>query len=231
MKKNTLISSLLLIGVFLLFAISCDKDDDNGKNRLKDKRDGKVYKTVKIGNQVWMAENLAYKPSSGNYWAYDNDDANVEIYGYLYDWHTVMNGATSSNSNPSNVQGICPSGWHVPSDAEWTELTDYLGGQSFAGGKLKSTGTIEAGTGLWYLGNTGATNETGFTALPGGIWWYDGTFYHIGIYGHWWSSTESSNEYSTISAWRRVMPCYDSYVDRDYHFKGNGLSVRCVRDN
>jgi uncharacterized protein (TIGR02145 family) len=82
--------------------------------QLTDKRDGKTYKTVKIGNQVWMAENLAFKPSSGNYWAYDDDNSNVAKYGYLYDWETALD--------------VCPAGWHLPSDKEWPVLTDYLGG-------------------------------------------------------------------------------------------------------
>ena len=176
-KKNGFMRlPFLLMGVFIFFAISCDKDDDNNGDRantFKDSRDGKVYKTVKIGEQVWMAENLAYAPASGNYWAYDNDDANVEIYGYLYDWQTAKN--------------VCPAGWHLPSDEEWTELTDYLGGN--AGGKLKATGTIGSGTGLWYAPNTGATNETGFTALPGGYRYGDGAFDYVGYHGYWWSAT------------------------------------------
>ena len=170
---------------------------------------------VVIGNQEWMAENLAYSPSSGNYWAYDNDDANVEIYGYLYDWETDLN--------------VCPAGWHLPSDEEWTELTDYLGGSSVAGGKLKATGTIETGTGLWYDPNTGATNETGFTALSGGGRDFsNGTFSFIGVNGSWWSATMST----TSSAWQRSMGYNRSNVFRSLGY-GNlelGISVRCLRN-
>src|SRR5690554_2461629 len=181
-----------------------------GGGTFTDPRDGKVYQTVTIGNQEWMAENLAYEPSSGNYWAYDNNNSNVETYGYLYDWETACD--------------VCPDGWHLPTDAEWTELTDYLGRN--AGGKLKATGTIEAGTGLWYDPNTGATNETGFTALPGGYRYYLGTFFSIGSLGYWWSAAESGAD----DAWVRYMLCIDGYVLRTDKVKELGFSVRCLRD-
>ena len=99
----------------------------------------------------------------------------------------------------TGVQGICPAGWHLPTDAEWTILTTFLGGESIAGGKMKTTGTIEAGTGLWYAPNTGATNESGFSALPGGCRYDDGGFYYWVTTQYFWSSTE----YDTSSAWYR----------------------------
>jgi len=204
-KKRMMRLPLLLMGVFLVFAFSYDK-----ANTFKDLRDGKVYKTVKIGKQVWMAENLAYAPTRGNYWAYGNDDANVEVYGYLYDWYTALN--------------VCPAGWHLPSDEEWTELTDYLGDN--AGGKLKATGTIGAGTGLWYDPNRGATNETGFTALPGGTRGTYGYFGYVGRHGSWWSATEGTTNY----AWSRAMQSVSSIVSRDFKGKELGFSVRCLRD-
>ena len=210
-KTNCLIFPLLVMGVFLIFASSCKKDDDdNGVSSFTDSRDGKFYQTVVIGDQKWMAKNLAYAPSSGNYWAYDNDDANVITYGYLYDWQTALN--------------VCPTGWHLPSDYEWTELADYLGEN--AGGKLKATGTIEAGTGLWYEPNTGATNETGFTALPGAYRNSFGTFFDIGVYGYWWSATE----YLALYAWSRGMTCNYSDVNRSYFYEEVDFSVRCLRD-
>ena|SRR5690554_6868095 len=208
----------LMVG-FLVLASSCDKeDDDNNKEEVfskgsfTDSRDGKVYQTVTIGNQVWMAENLAFEPNSGNYWAYDNDDANVKTYGYLYDWETACD--------------VCPDGWHLPSDDEWTELTDYLGGANIAGDKLKATGTIEAGTGLWYDPNTGATNETGFTALPGGYRYLHGAFDNVGGNGSWWSATEDGTPYALY----RYMYYDYSYVSRSYSTKVLGFSVRCLRD-
>lgn len=196
--------------------------------------DGNVYNTVIIGTQVWTAENLKttkYNDGSniplvtdntswGNlttpgYCWYNNDAANHKnVYGALYNWYAV------------NTGKLCPAGWHVPSDTEWTTLTDYLGGESVAGGKLKSTGTIEDGTGLWHRPNPGATNETGFTAVPGGYRYVDGTFCNIGSDGQWWSSTAT---FST-DALCRFMLCNNNSVSSSYYNKKKGNSVRCVRD-
>jgi uncharacterized protein (TIGR02145 family) len=192
-------------------------------------RDGNVYKTVIIGTQIWMAENLrTTKYNDGTsipqvtdaaawsnlmtpgYCWYNNDAATYKAtYGALYNWYTVNRG------------NLCPSGWHVPSDAEWTGLTAYLGGEAFAGGKLK-----EAGTTHWRTPNTGATNESGFTALPGGGRLNFGTYYYIGSYGYWWCSTE----YSTPNAWNRSMYYGNANVNRVDYDKQYGFSVRCLRD-
>jgi uncharacterized protein (TIGR02145 family) len=137
-----------------------------------------------------------------------------------------MGGSTSSSANPSGVQGACPDGWHLPSDAEWTTLTDYLGGTSVAGGKMKATGTTGAGTGLWNGTNVGATNASGFSGLPGGYRTSIGTFYGIGSTGHWWSSTEGD----TNIAWYRSLNDDYSSVGRGRSDKDYGFSVRCVRD-
>src|SRR5690554_844499 len=195
-----------------------------------DSRDGNEYNWVQIGDQVWMAENLAYLPSvnmvadgsedaaGSYYYVYGYDGTNVAeakatdnyaTYGVLYNWTAAMN--------------ACPDGWHLPSDAEWTELTDYLGGWSVAGGKLKETGTTH-----WASPNTGATNETGFTALPGGNRYSNGIFNIIGSIrdGNWWSATESD----AASVWNRHMQYDSSFVYRGYSFKEVGFSVRCLRD-
>src|SRR5690554_457357 len=195
-------------------------------DKFTDSRDGNVYKTVTIGNQVWMAENLKYLPSVNNlsedsqdtpgYYVsdYDGTDvtaakatANYTTYGVLYNWPAAMN--------------ACPTGWHLPSDAEWTELTDYLGGEGVAGGKLKEIGTTH-----WNTPNTNATNETGFTALPGGGRNYGGSFNDVGSYGGWWSATEGNAN----GAWYRDLICSYSNVYRNYANKELGLSVRCLRD-
>jgi len=208
-----------------------------------DARDGNQYNWVKIGDQIWMAENLAYLPSvnmvadgsedaAGSYYyvyGYNGTNvadakatANYTTYGVLYNWTAAMDGEASSTTNPSGIQGVCPTGWHLPSDAEWTELTDYLGGTSVAGGKLKETGTTH-----WTSPNTGATNETGFTALPGGLRYDGGTFDNIGYNGYWWSATEDDAAY----AWYRLMSSSFSSVYRGYYdSKELGFSVRCVRD-
>lgn len=141
---------------------------------------------------------------------YDNDPANGKIYGKLYNWYAV-----------SDWRGLAPEGWRVPSDEDWEKLIKLIGGQEVAGGKLKATGTT-----YWKRPNTGATNETGFTALPGGSRNLDGSFSFVGYYGYWWSATE----YSPNVAWYRFMGYYDGNVYRYYYFKGLGFSVRCLRD-
>jgi uncharacterized protein (TIGR02145 family) len=205
-----------------------------------DSRDGNEYNWMQIGDQVWMAENLKYLPSvvgpgtgsqtTPHYYVYGYNGTNVAdakatanytTYGVLYNWPAAMDGEASSTTNPSGVQGVCPTGWHLPSDAEWTQLTDYLGGVSVAGGKLKETGTTH-----WSSPNTSATNETGFTALPGGGRDGDGAFDGIGLYGLWWSATELD----TDDAWYRYVIYDTSDVSRSYYLKELGFSVRCVRD-
>lgn len=176
------------------------------KGTFTDIRDNKTYNWVKIGNQIWMAENLAYKPSSGNYWAYDNNSGNVSKYGYLYDWETAKN--------------VCPAGWHLPSDAEWTTLTNYLGGERIAGGKMKATSG-------WKSPNTGATNSSGFTALPGGYRSAgNGSFYSVGDYGNWWSSTATD----AGSAYNRRLYYGTANAYRLNRIKKNGFAVRCLKD-
>jgi uncharacterized protein (TIGR02145 family) len=194
--------------------------------------DNNNYATVTIGTQTWMAENLKVgvridgvheQTNNGiiEKYCYGNDEANCAIYGGLYQWNEIMQYVTTPG-----VQGICPPGWHIPTDAQWTAVTDFLGGASVAGGKMKTTGTIEAGTGLWYSPNTAATNESGFSAVPAGNRHYDGTFGNIGYYGSWWSSSE----YSTSNAWYRFMYCGNGNVFRDDRDKSDGFSVRCLRD-
>jgi len=175
-------------------------------NTFTDSRDKKTYKTVVIGTQTWMAENLAYKAESGCY-AYNDDQNNVVIYGYLYKWETAKN--------------VCPSGWHLPNDAEWNTLIDFLGGGSAASGKLKESDTTH-----WTSSDKSVTNETGFTALPGGNLGSNGTYHSIRNNGGWWSSTEND----VNSAWyRNISSKYN--VSRYSTYKTNGFSVRCISDN
>ena len=180
---------------------------------------GQTYHTVKIGDQCWMKENLNYQ--TGNSWCYDNNSDNCGIYGRLYDWATIMNGASSSNEVPSGVQGICPDGWNIPSDAEWDILADYLGGNGVAGGRMKETGTTH-----WNSPNTGATNESGFTALPGGYRSPTWDFNYLGNHGRWWSATEGTKD----DAWSLRLYYSDAKVNRYSTNKGIGFSVRCLRD-
>lgn len=207
-------------------------------NNFIDSRDGNLYKTVTIGNQVWMAENLKYLPSvvglntflqaTPFYYVYGYDGTNVadakatsnySTYGVLYNWTAAMSGYSPSATNPSGVQGVCPIGWHLPSDAEWTELTDYLGGANIAGGKLKEINTTH-----WNSPNTAATNETGFNALPGGSIDYPGWFNGIGSEGHWWSAT------IWTGVWLRSARYNDGILFRNDSNPAPGYSVRCVRN-
>jgi uncharacterized protein (TIGR02145 family) len=233
MKRSFLTIStfaVILLGVFISLS-GCKEEDDNNPQPTVTDIDGNVYHTVTIGTQVWMVENLKttrcndgtpitletdgwawtnlYAP--GYCW-YENDSATYKTtYGALYNWWAV------------NTGKLCPTGWHVPTDAEWAILTDYLGGTGVAGGKLKETGTIH-----WQSPNTGATNETGFTAVPGGYRLYqDGTFDHIGSTGYWWSSSEG--DYSPL-VWGRYIYFNDVIEDRIITFAYCGYSVRCIKD-
>ena len=150
--------------------------------------------------------------TGGRSW-YNNDSTTYEYpYGNLYNWYAV-----------ADNRGICPTGWHVPSDAEWTTLTTYLGGEIVAGGKMKSTGTA-----YWKYVNTGATNESGFSALPGGFRNNDGSFDIIRNYVFFWSATE----YDISYAWIRSLYYNNGYVYRNSSsfFKSVGASVRCLKD-
>jgi uncharacterized protein (TIGR02145 family) len=187
------------------------------------------YRIIQIGTQVWMAENLkttkfndgTFIPlvtdntdwdnlSTPGYCWYDNDAATYKnTYGALYNWYTVSTGT------------LAPAGWHVPTDAEWIVLTDFLGGETVAGGKLKEAGTIH-----WQSPNTGATNETGFTALPGGYRGLYGAFSNVGGTGVWWSSTEDPPKY----VWDRNMDYNDGGANRTMSSKMIGFSVRCLRN-
>jgi uncharacterized protein (TIGR02145 family) len=201
--------------------------------------EGNAYKTISIGTQTWMAENLKTTKyndgtaipniTDGTAWAalttgaysdYDNTPANSTTYGRLYNWYAVDNNALTKVAS-NGGKNVCPTGWHIPSDAEWTTLTTFLGGEAGAGGKLKETGTTH-----WESPNDGATNETGFTALPGGYRGNSGSFDGVGIYGYCWSSTE----FDAANAWYRTMYCYNQKVDIYSFDKSYGYSVRCIKD-
>ena len=203
--------------------------------------DGNTYQTIQIGDQCWMAENLKvthYRNgdpipnvisnsewtnlTTGAYSDYNNDINKVYTYGRLYNWYAVCDWYVWYDD-----RSIAPEGWHVPSDEEWQTLIDYLGGSSVAGNKMKTMGTVEGGTGLWYSPNTGATNESGFSALPGGYRSGSGSFYAIGGGAYFWSSTRSSHG----SAWSRRLYYNRSDIGRVYKRKKHGFSVRCVRDD
>jgi uncharacterized protein (TIGR02145 family) len=199
---------------------------------LTDSRDGKTYGTVLIGDQCWMAQNLnigvridASGDQAGNgiveKYCYNNDPDACNVYGGLYQWNEMMNYTSSSILNPSERKGICPNGWHLPSDGEWTQLTTFLGGESVAGGEMKETGTIH-----WDDQNTGATNSSGFTALPGGYCDNYGYFATPGYSARFWSTSE----YSVTSASIRNLYSWNDYVGLSFWDKLYGFSVRCLKD-
>ena len=215
---------------------------------ITDSRDGKIYATVQIRNQCWMAGNLNVgtyvsvfteqtngsdnQNTSIQKYCYGNAAANCNIYGGLYQWDEMMAYGTGVSTNGPGPQGICPVGWHIPTDNEWkclemnlgmlqteADMTGYRGTDQ--GGKLKQTGTTR-----WTSPNTGATNSSGFTALPGGIRNYFGAFLNVGDNGYLWSATESGGAF----AWFRPLDYDNTQVYRHGTSKQVGISVRCVKD-
>ena len=214
--------------------------------------DGNVYQTVQIGNQCWMKENLrttryangtsiALGSSTSTTTAYryypDNNSSNVSTYGYLYNWAAVMNDAGSSAFNPSGVQGICPTGWHVPSDAEWTQLTDYVGSQnaylcgndsSYITKALVATIGWNISTVTCAAGNNlNVNNVTGFSALPAGYYHYNGNYSSFSNIADFWSSTENVEDKSFYINFHYNF----AYINRDNFSKSGGFSVRCLRND
>lgn len=198
--------------------------------------DGNVYSTVQIGSQVWLGENLRttrfnngdqIPPVTANadwrllstpaYCWYQNDQAGYgAVYGALYNWYAVD---SASNGN----RNICPVGWHIPTEAEWSILTNHLGGLDVAGGKLK-----ESGTAHWFPPNTGATDSSGFSGLPGGYRGYvTGACDNLGMFGHWWSSTSAGADL----AWGEGLFFLDNPANHSTSAKKNGFSVRCIMDS
>ena len=228
--------TILILSISCAFALpSCKKKENNSKilnpnityGSLTD-IDGNQYATVNIGSIEIMAENLKVTKYSngdpipnvqdGNEWInlstgawshYNNDSQYENPYGKLYNWYAI-----------SDSRNVCPSGWHVPTDSEWTSITDFLGGDTIAGGKMKSSGTQ-----LWSSPNTDATNESGFSGLPGGNRRYDGFFSKMGGDGEWWIAVDST--YGGLIE----LVSYSGGIGRYYQvIKVKGLSVRCVKD-
>jgi uncharacterized protein (TIGR02145 family) len=231
---------LILMEVLLMLQSSCKKDDDN--NSTKDDIifnpdltygsladiDGNIYKTITIGSQTWMAENLKttrFKDGTSipfvqntddwnnlltpGYCWYNNDSAYKKNYGALYNWYAVNEGK------------IAPSGWHVAKDSEWLTLLNYLGGNYIAGGKLREIGKTH-----WGSVGSPASNESGFTALPGGLRYANGLYTLISSDGFWWSTTAQSNDF----AYGFYIYLNSNIANHDLYNVTYGLSVRCVKD-
>lgn len=222
MKKN-LTKFLLVLAISFTFLQSCSKDDN--KTIPIDNTE-----VVTVGTQVWSAKSLnvdKYRNgdeipqvqdrtqwenlTTGAWCYYENNSANGAVYGKLYNWYAVM-----------DPRGIAPTGYHVPSEQEWLDLSTFLGDETFRGGKMKETGTTH-----WASPNTAATNSSGFTGLPGGyLFSYDSTFYGIGESGYWWSSTE--NESNTAVS----LGLYHDNGIAGFYVAGktDGFSVRFLKD-
>ncbi|HZK69418.1 MAG TPA: fibrobacter succinogenes major paralogous domain-containing protein [Paludibacter sp.] len=230
-RNRFFIYQITFISMFLVLAASCKESNDTNPpaGNIVTDIDGNVYHTVTIGTQVWMVENLKttkyndgtsipdvtdntawYALTSGACCDYNNTSGNSITYGKLYNYFAVI-----------DSRKLCPTGWHIPTDAEWTALSAFLGSEDVAGGKLK-----EAGVTHWATPNANADNSSNFTALPGGFRNNLGFFASNGIVGMWWSSSEES----TIHAWDRDMSNADGKLYRAFNFKGMGISVRCVKD-
>jgi uncharacterized protein (TIGR02145 family) len=180
--------------------------------------EGNVYRTVRIGEQWWMAENLRVTSDpQGNpitSYAYNNEQSTAAVYGRLYTWGVAMNGSTEERS-----RGIAPEGWHIPNDGDWNVLLNHLGGINVAGGLMKEAATVH-----WNPPNTGATNDSGFTGLPGGGY-HHGLFEGLGIGGHFWSSTESGQ-----NAGLPTLHYESASVLMLQEPKTIAASIRCVRN-
>jgi uncharacterized protein (TIGR02145 family) len=235
MKKYTCFT--ILTCLFLLYGCEKDSGPENPDTIFNlgvtygnvTDADGNTYKTVQIGTQTWMAENLRTtkfndgtaipNATSDQTWSlyttsaycwYNNDISNKPTYGALYNWFVITDG-----------HKICPTGWHIPSDADWVTLISYLGGDAISGGKMKETGT-----GHWMSPNTGATNSSGFSALPGGGRNMGGTFAFQGQSGFWWSSTSKDG----YEAYTRMIDYNYTWASHYADFQSSGFSIRCVKD-
>lgn len=229
MKTNTWmwIYSILAFVMVVAFATSCNKNDEQTPEIITD-INGNIYHSVTIGTQIWMVENLkvtkfndgtplslisdsaewASLSTPGYCWYDNNESAYKDSYGALYNGYATKTGK------------LAPTGWHIATDAEWTILTTYLGGENIAGGKLKEKGTIH-----WAEPNTEATNETGFSALPGGYRYPMGQFVGGGFIGYWWSSSD----YYTGSIYK-FMSNSDKLVGSNNTNNEFGYSVRCIKN-
>lgn len=241
MRKSSRVwvSQLILIGLIGVFTSGCNEDvvPEIERGTVNDV-DGNTYGTVKIGSQTWMAENLRTTKYNDNtqipnvtndsawgnittpaYCWFDNDMSNKVPYGALYNWHSV------------NTGKLAPVGWHVATKDDWDQLFDYLGGSTVAGAKLK-----EVGISHWTSPNDDATNETGFTAIPGGYRYaadvidsiHDGQFLNLGYRSTWWTATQDAEYPNT--AWGIDLIWFANSIGSSNGPKGAGSAVRCVKD-
>jgi uncharacterized protein (TIGR02145 family) len=201
MRKLILTTATVATAIAVAFAA------ETAFGTFTDTRDGQTYKTVKIGKQTWMAQNLNYQTKNGS-WCYKDSISYCKKYGRLYDWKTATT--------------ICPKGWELPDIADWNRLESTVGGEGIAGKLLKSKNGWNDVKGK--SGN--GTDNYRFSALPGGYRYSDGGFNDVGNSGYWWTATE----YGSSNAYHRGMVSYNDGVDEDGNYKDTGYSVRCVAD-
>ena len=219
--KQVTAFSLLLTAMMCVVVAGCVRDPNPEFGEMTDARDGQTYQTVKLGDQTWLAQDLNYETEDS--WCYQDDPANCDIYGRMYNWEAAM--------------AACPDGWHLASDEEWATLIHYLDPRSdpastmqeshVAGGMMKATGTLEDGSGLWRSPNKDATNISGFSALPSGTRIGSG-YFNQGQHVFFWTSTE----FNADCAWTRMLDYgqsgifrHDEEITKDY-----GVAVRCIMD-
>ena len=230
----------LLVVLFFSCSTSSEGSNENSSSNITRPINPITALEIRIGGQIWSAKNLnVSKYSDGTpilqvtdptQWAslttgawcyYENSTTNGATYGKLYNWYAVAGiFDAASADNPALRKKLAPNGWHIPTDSEWTQLINYLGGEALACGKMKSVGTT-----LWQAPNASATNSSGFSGLPGG-WCGDGTFGDVGLTGSWWSSTE----FSKALAWRILLSFDSGWTYRGLNHESYGISVRCLRD-
>jgi uncharacterized protein (TIGR02145 family) len=235
----TLRRGMILIVTSMFFVVGCSKAESDStldqptapptetpgaaadlSNETVVDIDGNIYPIVQIGEQWWMAENLRVTSDPAGIpitsYCYNEVETNCEIYGRLYTWKTAMNRSTREGA-----AGICPTGWHIPSDSEWLELIDTLGGESVAGGKLK-----EEGLGHWISPNRGATDEVGFNALPTGWFDFTGEYYGIGEICFY----RTSSAESPYDVYARELDSSSIDITRGGLHPDDAIPIRCVRD-
>ncbi|MDR1812041.1 MAG: hypothetical protein LBQ87_04380 [Candidatus Fibromonas sp.] len=237
--KKVLLFAMLVFATGLLFSCSSDDPESSSGSAGSLSYGGQTYETVKIGEQTWMAENLNYNPGTGTSTCYDNGPNNCNTYGRLYDWSTAMGLSSICNSKSCSSQiqakhrGICPSGWHIPSDADWDKLFRFVDSEndgdgdgtpydSYTAGKhLKAQSGWEPYSGIENL------DTYGFSALPGGRGHSsENDIISVGDMGNWWSASEDDSYH----AYRRIMSAYYDTADWDYGGKNYLYSVRCLQD-
>jgi uncharacterized protein (TIGR02145 family) len=219
-----------MITILFFGLLSCSNEETKTQNQVQARPTIPITASeVPIGTQIWMTKNLniiRYRNgdpipqvtdptqwanlTTGAWCYYNNNQANGSIYGKIYNWYAV-----------NDQRGLAPAGWHVPSDVEWTTLSNFLGGINLAGGKMKATSTV------WNSPNTAATNSCGFTGLPGaGRSNFDGVFTTVGRYGAWWSSSQDD----PFFVWFRALRYNNGVLERSNILKTEGMSVRCIKD-